>query len=257
MSIYKIDLCHLGDACAPGIIINHILNIKKKTLFMLAVYHFNDIITYLNDNNYENIYNTDLLDISKYPVINIKYNFNFVHDYVFENNKIINYDFIKDRFNTKIRNFKEMLMNKNLTIFINFTYNSDILKIDEMLNWLKSNKENFFLIIFNCGKKNNLYENLSNLSIIQISSYNRYWEFNPKKQAILYKEIYTKFISCLKNKNINHDFPTKFEDTSYYKDIINNVPNKFSFEIYNKKQIQNKNKNKLLLLINNKYSKYI
>ena len=75
MSIYKIDLCHLGDACAPGIIINHILNIKKKTLFMLAVYHFNDIITYLNDNNYENIYNTDLLDISKYPVINIKYNF--------------------------------------------------------------------------------------------------------------------------------------------------------------------------------------
>jgi hypothetical protein len=124
MSTYKIDLCHLGNACAPGILINEILKIKKKTLFMLAIYHFNDIITYLNDNNYENIYDKNLLNISKYPVINIKYNFKFLHDYVFKNNKIINYDFIIDRFNTKITNFKEMLIDKNLTIFINFTYDS-------------------------------------------------------------------------------------------------------------------------------------
>ena len=45
--MYSVDLCHLGDNCEPGILINDILNIDKKTLFMLALYGFNNIVNYV------------------------------------------------------------------------------------------------------------------------------------------------------------------------------------------------------------------
>lgn len=53
----NIELCHLGDDCALGIIIDDILQRHKKMLFMLGVFKFNDILFYLNNNNFENIYN--------------------------------------------------------------------------------------------------------------------------------------------------------------------------------------------------------
>ena len=61
--MYSLNLYHLGDHCEPGIIINDILNIKTKTLFMLGVYSFNNIISYLNDNDYEKIYDKKYLQI--------------------------------------------------------------------------------------------------------------------------------------------------------------------------------------------------
>jgi len=34
--MYQLELYHLGDQCEPGIIIDDILNIRQKTLFMLG-----------------------------------------------------------------------------------------------------------------------------------------------------------------------------------------------------------------------------
>jgi hypothetical protein len=49
----SIELCHFGDHCEPGIIIDDILKQSKKCLFMLGVYNFNNIYKYLIDDDYE------------------------------------------------------------------------------------------------------------------------------------------------------------------------------------------------------------
>src|SRR3989339_814590 len=61
----EIELYHLGDFCEPGIIINDILNDKKKLLFMLGNYNFNDIVSYLKDNDFEKIYDRNFFQINK------------------------------------------------------------------------------------------------------------------------------------------------------------------------------------------------
>jgi hypothetical protein len=53
--MYTFDLCHLGDNCAPGIIMSECLNIRKKTLFMLGFYNFNDILKVFNIMRYTRI----------------------------------------------------------------------------------------------------------------------------------------------------------------------------------------------------------
>jgi hypothetical protein len=200
--MYNIDLCHFGNNCAPGIIIDELLNIKKKTLFMLAIYHFNDILYYLNDNNYENIYNRELLYIQKKNFVKHKtYNFVFSHDYICDNNEISNYDLIKERFDIKISNFKNMLQSEDMTIFINFTLFLHNLKIQDMLKWLENNKKTFHLIIFT----NNEYDinnyNYNNLSIIKLDlTFNEWWLMELQCKMDLYKEIYEKFIKCLLEK---------------------------------------------------------
>ena len=55
-------LYHLGDLCAPGFIINTILGERHKKLFMLGEFRFNDIISYLNDNDLESIYDKEFLE---------------------------------------------------------------------------------------------------------------------------------------------------------------------------------------------------
>ncbi len=217
--MYNIDLCHFGNNCAPGIIIDELLNIKKKTLFMLAIYHFNDILYYLNDNNYENIYNRELLYIQKKNFEKHKtYNFVFSHDYICDNNEISNYDLIKERFDIKISNFKNMLQSEDMTIFINFTLFLHNLKIQDMLKWLENNKKTFHLIIFT----NNEYDinnyNYNNLSIIKLDlTFNEWWLMELQRKMDLYKEIYEKFIKCLLEKKIINNFPKTFEDTCFYK----------------------------------------
>jgi len=46
-----IELCHFGEQFPPDIIINEILKINKKSLFMFPIYCFNDILFYLNNCN--------------------------------------------------------------------------------------------------------------------------------------------------------------------------------------------------------------
>jgi hypothetical protein len=219
-----IDLCHFGDCCAPNIIINDILKIKKKKLFMLGHYNFNDILNYLKENDFENIYKYENLSINTYNHVYHKfYNFIFNHDYIVKNFKIINYNFIKNRFDNKIKNFRETLLTNNSTVFITFTSNFKNLKINDMLIWLNNNINKFQLIIFtNDNIENYLID--YNLSIIKLDNlYYGWWMLDEPTKYNLYKEIYDKFLICLDNKNILHNFPKKLEETNYKKKMKINL----------------------------------
>ena len=211
----NIDLVHLGDFCEPGIIIDEILNINKKHLFMLGGYNFNNILHFLNDNNYENIYNRQLLRPgTKITTHHILYKFFFNHDYVCDDTlKITNYDFVKNRFDIKIKNFRDMLASPNLAIFINFTTNIDLLNINGMIKWLNAKKSNYHMIIFT----NNNYSFVNNekkLSIIKLQhSYHEWFKRSRIQNKNVYKEMYEKFIDCCKKNNYSHNFPKTFETT--------------------------------------------
>ncbi len=204
------ELCHFGENCAPGIIINDILKINTKQLFMLGTYPLNNILSYLKDGNYEKIYDTDNLIIMPDNTIrHSKYDFIFNHDYTVLNSKISNYDFIVSRFNTKIKNFREMLLSENMCIFIVFTNNIDDLKINEVLDWLTLNKKNFHLMIFTSNKHNTVIDSKL-CSIINLkNNYYNWWAMEQTPKMILYTEIYDEFINCLKKNNIEHNLPLK------------------------------------------------
>ena len=215
---YNVDLFHFGDNCAPGIIIDDILNIHKKQLFMLAIYKFNDILDYLKENKYREIYDKKYFKIENQLIKNEKYNFIFCHDYTIVNNEITNYDVIKDRFEIKIKNFEEILRSEKPIIFISFSDNINNFKITDMLNWLKCNKKNFHLFIFTTNDYS-IHLNDPNLSIIRLTSKHDiwiWWRMEKETQKEVFKEIYERFIECCKNKNIHNNFPSSFEETSYY-----------------------------------------
>jgi hypothetical protein len=212
----SVDLYHLGDQCAPGIIIDDILHQKKKTLFMLAIYEFNDILHYLLDNQYEKIYSKPHLKLLPNNTIqHTLYKFIFKHDYVVKNSKVVNYDMVKSRFDTKIKNFREMLASDTFSVFITFTQNVDNLKIHEMLSWLRTNKPKFHLMIFT-NTVHAIVDPIENLSIVVLDNvYDGWWLMEKTIKCSLYKEIYEKFIACLQDNGIAHSFPKTFEETNY------------------------------------------
>jgi hypothetical protein len=225
----KIKLLHFGNDCAPGIIINDVLNIKGKQLFQLGFYNFNDILEYLKESKYEEIYDKSHLffnnikitefysHLNEYKtgpsIFNKKYNFNFNHDYFMQDYKIMNYEFIVNSFNTKIKNFKECLELEKKIIFITFT-NVDI-KALEMIDLLKEKTNNWFkLIIFTSNK--NLNYCFDKVKLIYLKNeYNNWFLKYPKDRLILYTEIYNKFYKTV-NEYIKLPF---FEDTFYYKSL--------------------------------------
>ena len=219
----NIELCHLGDNCLTGVIIDEILNIHKKYLFMIGMYNFNDIINYLNDNNYENIYNKqNLIIMGNGYVHHNLYKFTFNHDYIIKDGLISNYDNIKERFDIKIKNFREMLISNNKCIFITFTKSIDLINIEDMLKWLSYNKKDYHLIIFT---EKLYYSTISSdkLTIIKLikleNQFSNWWKNDKKDNIGLYKEIYDKFIDCLTKSNIINNFPKTFEETNYEKKI--------------------------------------
>lgn len=207
-----IEVTHFGDNCEPYMIINDILKNKKKHLFMLGMYAFNNILSYLKDNNYEKIYDKEDLVIEPNQVVkHSKYNFIFNHDYQVSNSQINNYDFIRERFDLKIKNFKEMLSTENMCVFLSFSENVPCLKLNEMLDWLSLNKKNFHLMIFTCCKHDTICDS-EFCSIINLEhSYHEWWLMEKTPKMILYEEIYEKFLNCLNQRNIQHDFPAVFE----------------------------------------------
>jgi len=207
-----LDLCHLGDDCAPGIIIDDILKQNKKHLFMLGVYPFNNILLYLKDCNYEKIYDKNELVITpNNKVRHKKYNFIFNHDYKITDSQINNYHNIRDRFNLKINNFREIMKSEKMCVFIVFTKNVDNLKIIEMVEWLSNNKKNFHLMIFTSNTNN--VSNSTYWTIINLNNdYNRWFEMNETCKNTLYEEIYEKFINCLNQCNIKHTFSLKIQN---------------------------------------------
>jgi hypothetical protein len=225
----KIKLVHFGNDCAPGIIINDILNIKGKQLFQLGFYNFNHILEYLKESKYEEIYDKSHLffnnikitefysHLNEYKtgpsILNKKYNFNFNHDYFMQDYKIMNYEFIVNSFNIKIKNFKECLDLEKKIIFITFT-NVDI-KALEMIDLLKEKTNNWFkLMIFTSNKNLNYF--IDKVELIYLNNeYDNWFLKSPKDRFILYMEIYNKFY---KQASEYINLPV-FEDTFYYKSL--------------------------------------
>ena len=198
----EINLIHFGDQCAPGIIIEDILKIKKKQLFMLGIYKFNDIIKYLQDNNLYKIYDKNYLEkITNNFTKHLLYNFNFNHDYVYNSSNIINYNFIKNFFKKKIENYKQIFKLNMFNIFINFTNNVNNLNINGFLQ-LYENNIKYHLIIFT----NNDYKNINNknISIIKIKNkYDNWWSMDNIIKNNLYKEIYVRFVEVISTYNFH------------------------------------------------------
>jgi len=213
----SLDLCHFGDKCGPGIIIDDILKTKKKNLFMLGGYPFNNILLYLTDGDYESIYDKEqLVVLPNHHVKHRKYNFTFNHEYIIresiQESKLANYDVVRSRFDIKIMNFKKMLSADNMCVFITFTNNLEDLKLTEMLEWLTIHKKNFHLMIFtNCASTST--NELKHCSILRLShSYEKWHEMDPVTKRILYTEIYDTFIKCLHDNAIEHTFPMNIEE---------------------------------------------
>lgn len=206
MNKNEINLIHFGDQCAPGIIINDILKIKKKQLFMLGLYEFNDIIKYLQDDTLHKIYDKKYLKKDKNRTEHLLYNFIFNHDYKYNSHSnIINYDFIKGRFDEKIENYNQIFKLNMFNIFINFTKNVNNFNINDFLQ-LYENKINYHLIIFTNNDYNSI--NHENISIVKLkNNYDKWWQMNKQTKNILYKEIYTHFIEVLNINKIIHNFP--------------------------------------------------
>ena len=207
MNKTEINLIHFGDHCAPGIIINDILKVNKKQLFILVIYEFNYIIKYLQDDTLDKIYDKKYLKKEYNKTKHLSYNFIFNHDYNYdEYSNIINYDFKKSRFIEKIKNYNEIFKLNMFNIFINFTQNVNNLNIDGFLQLYK-NKINFHLIIFTNNDYNSI--NHENISIVKLkNNYEAWYSMNKNTKNILYEEIYMRFIEVLNKNKIIHNFPS-------------------------------------------------
>lgn len=138
------------------------------------------------------------------------YNFAFPHDYKLENTEITNYDAIVERFNEKITNFKDALQNDRMVVFLGYTRSIQQLQIKEMLGWMEENMTRFHLVLFsyNDDKAQPLCDVVSpNLSIIRMGECVWYWNTTEEKREEIKKDHYGKFIQCLNEKCILHDFP--------------------------------------------------
>lgn len=215
--MYNLDLCHFGNQCAPGIIIDDILNIRKKYLFMLGMYDFNKILNFLKDDKYEKIYDKIYLKIDGNDVVHKLYDFVFNHEFKIENSTFTNYDAVKKRFDEKIGNFRKMLSSENKTVFITVAKDVDELKINDMLKWLKDHKKDFHLIIITDKEYSNKKESEYHSIIKLEKSFDRWWVMEDKHKVVLYKEMYNKFIACLKSKKIKNNFPERYANTEYGK----------------------------------------
>jgi len=213
----KIELLHWGDQCAPGIIIDDILFQNKKTLFMLGIYSFNNILAFLKDDCLENIYDSNFLEYrSAVETKHTKYGFIFNHDYLYgENKECTNYGIIKARFDKKINHFRETMEDENtMALCINITSNVDALQIDETIEWLQQNKKggHFHMILFTDKPfTRKIDPNDPSISVVSLQNTIGYWWSYPMiKKNALYNEFYTGFIQCLQKKNIAHSYPLFF-----------------------------------------------
>jgi hypothetical protein len=246
------EIMYFGEHCGPGIIIWDILNKRDKLLFMLGVFSFDKILSYLKDRNLHSIYDKNYLINSKNNKIkpNIKsvlkqnihfdnplydnciqhskYGFIFLHDYIYLHNEntILNYDFIANQYKLKIENTTKLFNNNNPVLILNFLSSNDcnnviVNNINEMIQVLNSYMphKKYYLLFFTNFEIPNIY--FDNVFFIKIEQNYNNWVMTPNNLRVgLYKEIYDKFYNITKKLNL-HYYPV-FEETYYYKNNIHN-----------------------------------
>lgn len=233
------EIIDFGDNCLPHILVKEILFLNNKTLFTLGVYDFNNILKYLKDGNYEEIYNKNYLTYNGKPIenfndkynfytqspkiVNTKYNFGFLHHYNYDvsNNCINNYNYVVEQFNNKISEFKNILTNEKKVIFVNFSYYERIkdMKINEMITTLNgmTSKKYYIFIFFYENKRlsNNIdkeYEEYcketfykhENVKIIFLKSdFTEWWKQPVNVKSVLYGEICEGFLKACADLKIS------------------------------------------------------
>ena len=222
------ELVDFGNQCLPNDLIRKILGNKTKYLFMLGVYSFNDICKFLEKGSFEDIYKKEYLtynnilvdqftnDEQRYThasvIKNTHYNFTFNHDFLYDisTNTIRNYDFIRNEFDQKISNLKELFINHKTPIFINFSMQQiDGLKLEKMVAVLKQYMTKpFYIFIFtsckSSGENNTLYENIKFIYLDE--DYTDCWKQPKEMKIILYKELYAKYVDIMKNIQLEDTF---------------------------------------------------
>lgn len=215
------ELIDFGDACGPTILIRKILGIKKKTLFMIGGYYFNDIIKYLEENKLEEIYNKEYITNQNYEKIsnftsgknhygesqiirNTKYGFNLIHDFCYNptDNSITNYKFVCNEFDMKISALKESFANNKILIFIHFNrikHNINTFNIKGMINVLNKHiSKNFYIFIFTNQDTTKLQKYREIKYIMLENTIEDFWSQPKEQQDILCNEISTKYNEQMK-----------------------------------------------------------
>jgi len=145
----------------------------------------------------------------------------FNHDFKCENNKIINFQFIKESWDTKKHNFVNYVKSEEIKIFINFSENPIIDDYFNFLSLLKdkydANLDKIYICIFS---KNTATKKIKNVQIINLDNDYSEWFLlsNYSTHPKLFKEIYGKFYDFAKSIDVDNIFPI-FEQTDYFKSI--------------------------------------
>lgn len=225
----KCDLIEFGDACAPILLTQCIMKQKNKTLFLLGGFGFNNLIYFLNENKFEEIYKEEYLTLNDgTPVINFgntlkrygfynkirnsKYGFSFVHDFSYDRitQCIINYDFIKNEYNNKIIKLKESFQNSKILIFVHFCRNitniSDYKEL-EMIEALKKHMPNpskkFYIFVYSNQDKLNESNQIIQIIYTKLkNSIEEFWLLSGKLRDELENEISTNFFETMKKLDI-------------------------------------------------------
>ncbi len=213
-------LYHLGDICTPSLIINELLNIKEKSLFMLGTFKLDGITSYLSNNKLEEIYDIGLYDISSINnnfFIHKKYNIELNHDFKIDsNNTIINNDKVIARFKEKINNWENMCNSEESVIFLHMPFSVNIKHIIDFMDVMKLHKKKGKVFMV-CLSPNTICTDVRphpNVSIkklnIQRSLYS--WDFVGIQKRNIIKEQYDLFLEALSDLSVSHTFP-EFDKT--------------------------------------------
>ena len=233
-----VDYIEFGDNCLPFIFLKEVLYIKEKSLFSLGVFDFNNILKYIQNDNYEDICKKEYLTYDNKPIsnfydkiknysqspkiINTKYDFGFLQHFNYDvsNNCINNYNFVTNQFSAKIKDFKLKLKNEKTLMFINFSFYNAInnIKIDEMINVLNKmiNKKYYIFLFFYDYQRmpNNIEDQYSelcknkfykhdNVKVIFLKSdFSNWWNKDEKVKAVLYGEMREGFLKTCSESNI-------------------------------------------------------
>lgn len=230
MSKYTLDevgFIHFGDQCAPGIIIDDILQIRTKLPFVLGHFSFSSILNILKcdfagmyDKNSLALCNTQcstqcntqcntqsITDFRSIinnfghgtDVVNTKYNITFNHDFIVNsaNCKILNYNFIINQAKTKLDNYKTYLKTKKFLLFLNFGHCPTDTDLREFHKYAESLNKKYRLIIFTPPKHSariSRYAAYGN-KIIEIApsmNWTEWWSSYDRYD--LYKHLYDLFV---------------------------------------------------------------
>lgn len=241
-------LHHFGDLCSPFIIINHCLNRRRKTLFELGSWQFNQNVHILREGEFSKIYDKTLLRLTAdgdqllliedfkstlnhyghgTNVRNTHYGISMNHDFCVEGRTVLNYDFVKNSFDTKARNFYEDIASGKPMIFLNFSSSYEkhnLLELEDLLTNKYGIKKYLVLIfVYKNDIKgseddfNSLFAQCNNTrSVILQQQYTGDWELGLEQKTALYREIYDKFVEAVLNWSKWGSSFRPFEQTVYY-----------------------------------------